>query len=301
MGVTGLETAFAVALHRPGAAGRARPRAAGRAHDRRRRALRPAGADARAGRAGEPLPGRPRRPSWTVGEAGYESRSDNSCFAGRELHGPGADDGRGRLRRLPRARLRDPAGDDRGWRPGRQREARPRPRRAGRWSTSRRRSARRCSTSSRSPPTSPCSCRARGSLGLPVLVTEQYPKGLGRTVPEVAEHLDGVEPIEKVCFSARARADGFPARSGRPRPGAAVRHRVPRLRQPDRRGPARGGVEVHVAQDAVTSRTRGEPRARPAQDGALGRRRHERRDRAVRAAARRPARRSSRKSRRLIK
>jgi dihydroorotase len=24
---------------------------------------------------------------WTVGEAGYESRSDNSCFAGRELHG----------------------------------------------------------------------------------------------------------------------------------------------------------------------------------------------------------------------
>jgi dihydroorotase len=25
--------------------------------------------------------------SWTVGEAGYESRSDNSCFAGRELRG----------------------------------------------------------------------------------------------------------------------------------------------------------------------------------------------------------------------
>ena len=24
---------------------------------------------------------------WTVGEAGYESRSDNSCFAGRELQG----------------------------------------------------------------------------------------------------------------------------------------------------------------------------------------------------------------------
>ena len=25
--------------------------------------------------------------SWTVGEAGYESRSENSCFAGRELRG----------------------------------------------------------------------------------------------------------------------------------------------------------------------------------------------------------------------
>ena len=59
------------------------------------------------------------------------------------------------------------------------------------------------------------------------------------------------------------------------------------------------GVEVHVAQDAVTSRTEGEPRARPAQDGALRRGGHERRDRAVRAARRRPARPSSRKCRRL--
>jgi dihydroorotase len=25
--------------------------------------------------------------SWQVGEAGYESRSENCCFAGRELHG----------------------------------------------------------------------------------------------------------------------------------------------------------------------------------------------------------------------
>jgi nicotinamidase-related amidase len=45
-------------------------------------------------------------------------------------------------------------------------------------------------------------------LGVPVLVTEQYPKGLGPTVPEVAEHLDGVERIEKTVFSA-PDADGF--------------------------------------------------------------------------------------------
>jgi nicotinamidase-related amidase len=46
-------------------------------------------------------------------------------------------------------------------------------------------------------------------LGVPVVVTEQYPKGLGHTVPEVAEHLpDSVRPIEKVRFSA-AEADGF--------------------------------------------------------------------------------------------
>ena len=42
---------------------------------------------------------------------------------------------------------------------------------------------------------------------MPELVTEQYPKGLGRTVPEVSEHLD-VTPIEKLCFSA-VDADEF--------------------------------------------------------------------------------------------
>ena len=41
------------------------------------------------------------------------------------------------------------------------------------------------------------------------MVTEQYPKGLGNTVPEVAEQLpEGVAPIEKVCFSA-PEAEGF--------------------------------------------------------------------------------------------
>jgi len=40
-------------------------------------------------------------------------------------------------------------------------------------------------------------------LDVPVIVTEQYPKGLGRTVQEIAAQLpDGSEPIEKMSFSA---------------------------------------------------------------------------------------------------
>lgn len=39
-------------------------------------------------------------------------------------------------------------------------------------------------------------------LGIPVMFTEQYPKGLGRTVPEVAGNLQGAAYVEKITFSA---------------------------------------------------------------------------------------------------
>lgn len=39
-------------------------------------------------------------------------------------------------------------------------------------------------------------------MGLPVFATEQYRKGLGATVPEIAEAMTGVAPIEKTAFSA---------------------------------------------------------------------------------------------------
>lgn len=38
-------------------------------------------------------------------------------------------------------------------------------------------------------------------LGVPILVTEQYPKGLGPTIPELAELLPDSQPISKVAFS----------------------------------------------------------------------------------------------------
>jgi nicotinamidase-related amidase len=90
------------------------------------------------------------------------------------------------------------------------------------------------------------------ALGLPIVVTEQYPKGLGNTVPEVADHLDGVEPVEKVCFSA-ARAEGFDL-GGRDQAllcGIEAHVCVSQTAH----DLLERGVEVHVAQDAVTSRT----------------------------------------------
>ncbi|MGH2956838.1 MAG: isochorismatase family protein [Solirubrobacterales bacterium] len=91
------------------------------------------------------------------------------------------------------------------------------------------------------------------TIGIPVVVSEQYPKGLGETAPEVAERLpEGVEPIEKVCFSA-AEADGFDLGA---RDQALVcgveTHVCVKQTVLDLLG---GGTEVQVAEDAVGSRT----------------------------------------------
>jgi nicotinamidase-related amidase len=89
-------------------------------------------------------------------------------------------------------------------------------------------------------------------LGVPVLVTEQYPRGLGETVPELAEHLDGVERLEKTAFSAAA-ADGFDL-AGRDQAllcGIETHVCVSQTAH-DLLG---RGTEVHIALDAVTSRT----------------------------------------------
>ncbi len=38
-------------------------------------------------------------------------------------------------------------------------------------------------------------------LDIPVIMTEQYPAGLGPTLPEITELLPDVQPIDKFCFS----------------------------------------------------------------------------------------------------
>jgi nicotinamidase-related amidase len=85
-----------------------------------------------------------------------------------------------------------------------------------------------------------------------VLVTEQYPKGLGATVPEVADHLDGIEPLPKTVFSA-AGADGFDL-GGRDQAIVCGIESHVCVSQTAHELLERG-VEVHVAGDATTSRT----------------------------------------------
>ena len=38
-------------------------------------------------------------------------------------------------------------------------------------------------------------------LNVPLLITEQYSKGLGKTIPSVSDNMGNIEPIEKISFS----------------------------------------------------------------------------------------------------
>jgi len=48
--------------------------------------------------------------------------------------------------------------------------------------------------------------KGANALEIPIIVTEQYPKGLGPTIPEIKELIPGVQPVEKVCFSCTDEA-----------------------------------------------------------------------------------------------
>lgn len=88
-------------------------------------------------------------------------------------------------------------------------------------------------------------------LQMPAIVSEQYPKGLGPTAPELGIEEGEEMMIEKTVFSA-ARADGFDLKG---RPQAIVcgieTHVCVSQTVHDLLGK---GVEVHVPADAVGSR-----------------------------------------------
>ena len=100
--------------------------------------------------------------------------------------------------------------------------------------------------------------RAAGILKIPALVSTQYAKGLGGTVPEVASLLEGTEPVDKTLFSCFG-SDAF----------CGLLKRLPGSRNTlllcgmeshicvtqTALGALREGYLVHVASDAVSSRT----------------------------------------------
>jgi nicotinamidase-related amidase len=94
--------------------------------------------------------------------------------------------------------------------------------------------------------------RGAQAVDIPILISEQYPQGLGTTVPEVREQLgDDFDPIEKVVFSA-AEAEGFDL-GGRDQvlvcgieTHVCVNQTALDL--------LADGIEVHVCEDAVGSR-----------------------------------------------
>lgn len=92
------------------------------------------------------------------------------------------------------------------------------------------------------------------TLGVALLATEQYPKGLGATVPEIADFLDTAPRVEKTRFSActpevNAALDARGARHiivVGAESHVCVLQTVLELRH--------GGRQVHVPADCVASR-----------------------------------------------
>ncbi len=96
-----------------------------------------------------------------------------------------------------------------------------------------------------------------GVMGRPVIVTEQYPKGLGHTVPALADRLpEGTPIVEKTRFSA-CGVEGFEDAYDAARCNTWVVCGIEShvcVNQTVHDLLARG-ASVHVAADAVSSRT----------------------------------------------
>jgi nicotinamidase-related amidase len=92
-------------------------------------------------------------------------------------------------------------------------------------------------------------------MAIPILITEQYPKGLGKTVREIQRELGDISPIEKVSFSC-CGAETFNNKLnqwGRKQIIlSGIETHVCVLQTAD--DLIRKGYEVHVVADAICSR-----------------------------------------------
>jgi hypothetical protein len=93
-------------------------------------------------------------------------------------------------------------------------------------------------------------------LGLPILWLEQNPKGLGPTIPEVADLMEGIQPISKFCFSCCGNEDFMQALKASKRSQVLIAgieaHICVYQTAADL---VKKGYGVQVVSDAVSSRT----------------------------------------------
>jgi len=100
--------------------------------------------------------------------------------------------------------------------------------------------------------------RLAAILGIPVLLTTQYLRGLGETVPEIAELLRGVQAIDKTTFGGFGCDDFRTALRQLPGPRTTVllcgiESHICVMQTA--LGALQNGYVVHIASDAVSSRT----------------------------------------------
>ena len=98
--------------------------------------------------------------------------------------------------------------------------------------------------------------QAARRLGVPILASEQYPKGLGRTVPELVPLIPTGAVMEKVSFSCladEAQAERIASLGRKQAIVCGIEAHVCVLQTA--LALANKGYEVFVVRDAVTSRT----------------------------------------------
>jgi len=94
-------------------------------------------------------------------------------------------------------------------------------------------------------------------LNIPIILNEQYPKGLGHTVSEIKDALNPYQPVEKLTFSCCGQPEFLKnlASSGRKKVILCGMETHVCVLQTCI-GLLNGGYEVHVVKDAICSRTK---------------------------------------------
>ena len=93
-------------------------------------------------------------------------------------------------------------------------------------------------------------------INMPVIVTEQYPRGLGTTVPEIREALPFYRPVEKMTFDCCGQPDFLEELKEHNKRNVVLTGMETHICVLQTCiGLLRGGINVHVVQDAICSRT----------------------------------------------